>query len=128
MNEELKAKANEVLLKLLDSAEIMAGLTMDKAPLVLQEIVMWGIVSNSIWVLVGVSLAVIGYILYVKGKDIYEKEEGVLYTEEWYYVFFFASCVLIISSPILILHNIEPLLKALFAPTLYLIEYARGLV
>jgi len=50
MNEKLI----EVLDKLLQWAEAAEGMTMEQAPLLLQEIITWGIVWNGIWLLLTV--------------------------------------------------------------------------
>ena len=119
MNEELKTKENEMLLKMLEGSDFPVG----EVPLLLQEIVTYGIVSGALWIAVSMAFIFVSCICWKIALVSYkEKNEGLVVAAV------FGAFIVGSTGIAIFLINIVTNFKAYFAPRLYLLDYARGLM
>lgn len=115
MNEELKNKASEVLLKMLDMAQSAGEFAVDKAPEIIQQLLIWEFWSS---LLFGILFLVLTLLNAWLSKKIFDSDVEPV-------------CIITITAVIIFficsLYNLSTALKVYIAPDLYLLEYAAKL-
>lgn len=133
MNEELKNKANDMLLEMLNGLEKMVDFSVEQLPLLVQELLFWNFTKSLIlsvfWGLVLITSVIVFIKLLKWGFSSYE--DSYLKKHESSPEIFIPSTiilpVLMICSVIVIFENLD-WLKIMIAPRLYLLEYAASLI
>lgn len=117
MNEELKEKANDMLLKLLTGMEQAGDFAMAELPEVIEQLIMYKAVYHT-WIFLS-CLVALTIVVYKTYKLQIECDEVP--------VFIFG---IFLAIPLMmgICFNFNDMIMVWFAPKLYLLEYARGLV
>ena len=136
MKQELEQRAQEALLAMLDGVQKAADFTVEQAPLVVKELLMWKFVYSLGLSLVFVLLAVVSsYITYrffawgLQVEDEYRCRLRI-YKRDLEPI---AICLSMLTAGFVIagfsvaLHSLD-WLQILVAPRLYLLEYAAALV
>lgn len=123
MNEEVTNKANEVLLKMLEGIDKGSDFAIDKAPEVVQQLLMWTLCSQVGIIILTTILIFISYKVFLKATkmDDYDEMIGPM--------FVISGVVAIVNTVFLLVTLFKGVwLKALVAPDLFLLEYAAKLV
>ena len=116
MNEEIKA----VMVELLSYLKTAADFAAEQAPLVLQEILNWGIASNLLWIIIGILFIALIVIGNVKLTRKYPNDDfAPLYVISGLGGFFILIGVLM---------SMFDVVQIIVAPRVYLIEYVGRLV
>jgi len=117
MNEELKEKANEMLLKLLTGMEQAGDFAMAELPEVIEQLILYkAVYHTSIFLFCLVALPIVVYKTY---------KLQIEYDEVPVFPFGISFAMILIIG---ICVNFDDMIMVCFAPKLYLLEYARGLV
>lgn len=130
MNEELKNKANEVLLQLLNKATEVGEAAMAEIPIVVQELLTYNFVISLIGFIVWLSVAigswygVYRFFKWGRMKDQHGRTNIYLNDMEPAAVLF--PLIAIVVSPLFLACNTW--LKIWLAPRVYLLEYAASLI
>lgn len=126
----ISERLNNAMLKVGEWVEATESFAADQAPLLVQEIVWWGVAGSGYWVGLGLFFITLG-----SGYGIfsYRRWEHLraMTGDSGEFARFMAFAVPIVANFIgilMIMINIMSTLKPLVAPRLYLIEYFRNLV
>ncbi len=120
---ELENEVQELLQYLKDTIRSGEVFVMEQVPLVVQEILTWGIITNSIGVVLSVGVLVLPFILHLLGL---EEKEGSRVRKGFYedtdggWIFMVGVVGLLGVIPFII--HFMQLMKVLFVPRLYLID------
>lgn len=133
--DEAKQVLKEFAMVLLESAREAKDFAMEQAPLVCKEIVYWGIAYHGYHVAVGIFFFILAFILLIcRGKEksfknvSFEDKYGHLDGSGFLWLgrsFLGVLCVIIGMNWFV---HIESLIKAYFAPRLFIIEYLMNFV
>ena len=130
MNEELKNKANEVLLQLLNKATEVGEVAMAEIPLVVQELLTYNFVTSLVGFICWLSVAIGSwYGVYRFFKWGLSKNNGGktnIYIHDMEAMAIFAPFMALMLSPWFLLNTAW--LKIWLAPRVYLLEYAASLI
>ncbi len=122
-------RLNSALAKIGEWVEVTEEFAFEQAPLLVQEIVWWGIADGGYWVAFGVFFLTLAF---VWGRACYKRWERI---EEMSgdsgdfmrFMVFVLTIIPAIAGLLLVMINIMGMLKPIVAPRLYLIEYFRQL-
>lgn len=117
--EQLLKRADELLKFALDGLEAGKEFAMEQAPLVVQEVVKWGIIEHTLWIVIGLGVTFTMVVLLRKSLKFMPVEEGPL---------FLLPTIGLVVSVIIVCVNMFVVAKAYFAPRLYLLEQLRSLL
>jgi len=144
MNEELQAKLDAVLTNLLGFAEKTGDFVVEQAPLVVRDILRWGIAESIVFMLVGVAaffaLLMLSKFLKRQSKAYIEEAVRLETTQHNSYAgetqrsnsevctaLSVVSVILgVIAATAFIIPNALQATKAAVAPRVYLLDWARG--
>lgn len=124
MNEELKNKANEVLLQLLNKATEVGEAAMAEIPLVVQELLTWRFAESLIQNVIGLLIALFWLWVYKKIIDHHVKSRDDLIEHPEY---MFLTLTIFGWIPVFEMVNTD-WIKIWLAPRVYLLEYAASLI
>lgn len=135
MNDELQQALTSLINKSIEVSGDALAFTQQQLPEVIQQLLLFKLVSGYMWVLLGASLAVCGIRLLKYSLDIISKtkKEGNAHLREAYendtemaWIVFGALCLLV--GGILFFSFVSEVVKIWLAPKVYLIEYAAEMV
>ena len=136
MKQELEQRAQEALLAMLDGVQKAADFTVEQAPLVVQELLMWKFVYSLglslVFALLAVVSSYITYKFFAWGLQIGDEygTRSRIYNrdlEPLAIILVFLTGCLVVAGFVVAIANMD-WLQILVAPRLYLLEYAAALV
>ncbi len=140
MNDEVKKQLEQLLIHMLDLAKQGENFVIEQAPLLAQEIIMYGRFSSTFWFGLGIVLFLSSLVFgkYIWGrwshyvKLHYEEAESNPLTEAYNgstVICFLSAIASHIFSVVIFVHLIfaygDNVFKSWFAPRLYLVDYIR---
>lgn len=125
--ETQESNINEILTYLLDAVKTAEAFTVEQVPLLAQEIITYGIASNTACVIAGSVALWVGMFLGKRGvaenkKPYHEQNEPVIILG------IMGGTGLALGGLCVIALSVGDLIKAIFAPRLYLIDYVSNLL
>ena len=125
MNEELKTKANELLLRLLEGVEEGSEFLAGEIPDVLEQFLMWKAAESVVWFLLGVTIAGFGLFIcrcfWNASKEATNDEDKPV----WVMAMFLLALITLLAVNVTMSLT---WLKIWLAPKVYLLEYAAEVV
>lgn len=130
MNEQLQQALTAILNKTMSGVDAGVSFLSAEIPEVIQQLLIYKMVSACIFMAVGVAMIVGAYKMTERGIKNYkeESEKGIFREDEMRFILpFFAAVILWFFGVILIAANVETVIQIWLAPKIYLIEYAASL-
>ena len=120
-SETLQKQLIEVVNSAINAGKNVADFAVEQTPLLVGEIITYNMVVSGIWTAVGLMSFVAIKVLFKKTEGLWEDD-----TENACFVRVFGSLILLVAG--FICQDLNTLIKTIFAPRLFLIEYAANLV
>jgi hypothetical protein len=128
MNEKLQEQLTAIVDQLQVAIQTTVDFTAEQLPILLQEILRWGLAKNIILLVISSTLLLLSIHLIKIFSRIYrEGKKKNSYSDDGAITLIFSSILAVVST-LFIVGNILTIAKILLAPRLYLLEYASSLL
>ena len=122
MTEELKTKATEALIAMIDDLTTLKEFAVEQAPSVIQELITWTVVWHGSMFLTTLMLCLIAIPISISlYKNFFDSSEGMVLIP----IVTVGLCLIALLGNSFE-NDLKPALKAYVSPKLFLIDYARG--
>ena len=128
MNSETDKQIAEILKKGLEAAEKSGNFVIEQAPDLVKQLITYKTVETSICVLIEISLMylIFRYIKYLHKKN--NEDSDFIFDNEFHIIGMMITSLMGIFLFFVFINDISDLIKLIFAPKIYLLEYIAQLL